>query len=92
MMRAEGHVVTSALGNEAGKELVHENDFDVVVVGFSGRLQDRREIVRWLKDRRPGLPVVALQSQSESIDGADCLVSGQDPQVWLSAVRETARG
>ncbi len=91
MMTAAGHAVTSALGNEAGKELVHDNDFDVAVVGFSGRLQDRREIVRWLKDRWPDLPVVALQSQSESIDGAECVVSGQDPKVWLDAVRQAAR-
>lgn len=35
MMEADGHLVTSALGNDDCKAIASKNDFDVVVVGFS---------------------------------------------------------
>ena len=76
------------MGNESAKELADGGDFDVAVVGFSGRLQDRAEIVRWLKNRRPELHVIALQENTELILGADRLVPGHDPHAWLEAVRQ----
>ena len=87
MLQEQGHVVTSALGNDNAKELADAGDFDVAVVGFSGRLQDRTEIVSWLKKRRPELPVIALQAHTERSPEADQLVPGHDPHAWLEAVR-----
>ena len=89
MLVEEGHMVASALGNEDAKELAGTRDFDVAVVGFSGKLRERCEIVRWLKDRRPDLPVIALQAQTEVISEADQVIPGHEPQAWLEAVRQS---
>ena len=91
MMEADGYSVTSALGNEHCKAIAIKNDFDVVLVGFSGKLEDRRAIIRWLKQHKPQLPIVALRSQSEELPLADQAVSSEHPQAWLSAVRDSCR-
>ena len=92
MMEADGHAVTSVLGNDQCIALAtaRELDFDVVLVGFSGKIEQRREIIRWLKQFRPKTPVVALRTQSEDLPDADHAISSEEPQAWLSAVRNSA--
>ncbi len=91
MMEKDGHIVTSALGNEQCKAVAAANDFDVVVVGFSGKVAERQEIIQWLKQNRPEFPIVALRDRSEELPLADHAVSSQDPNAWLAVVREAYR-
>ena len=91
MLEADGHSVTSVLGNEQCKGLADQGHFDVVLVGFSSRVEQRLEIIRWLKQNRPQSPIVALRDRSEDLPFADLAVSAQDPQAWLAAVREACR-
>jgi len=88
MMEAEGLRVTSVLGNDECKALATAQEFDIAVVGFSSRTENRRDITRWLKRWRPHLPVIALITQSEQIPHADRSLSAEDPAVWLAAVRD----
>ena len=91
MMEEDGHAVTSVLGNDQCIALGTARDFDVILVGFSGKIEHRREIVRWLKRFRPKTPVVALRAHSEAMPEADHAISSEDPQAWLSAVRNSAQ-
>ena len=91
MLEADGHLVTSVLGNAQCKQLPAEKQFDVALIGFSGKLEDRREIIRWLKENRPHFPIVALRTQSEELPLADHAVSSEDPKAWLAAVRDSCR-
>ena len=91
MMERNGWLVTSALGNDHCKAIATQSDFDVVVVGFSGKLEDRCEIIRWLKEHRPQFPIIALRNRSEELPLADHAVSSEDPQVWLAVVRDSCR-
>src|SRR4051794_20685240 len=49
MLERDGYKVTSALGNKQGMAAATKDHFDVVVIGFSGALSDRIQVVRWLK-------------------------------------------
>ncbi len=90
-MENDGHLVTSVLGNTQCKTLATAQDFDVVLVGFSGNLEQRREIIRWLKGVHPQLPIVALSAQSEELPQADYAMPPDDPKRWLAAVRNSCR-
>ncbi len=91
MMENDGHLVTSVLGNTECKTLATAKAFDVVLIGFSGKLEQRREIIRWLKDVNPQLPIVALSTQSEELPQADYAMPSDDPKRWLAAVRDSCR-
>ena len=90
MLEHDGYVVTSALGNDQGMAVASSQHFDVAVVGFSSDHSPRTEMVRWLKQHVPGLPVVALLNHSlESFPEADTTTFSEDPRTWLTAVRAT---
>jgi DNA-binding NtrC family response regulator len=92
MLKEDGYLVTSAMGNELAMEVAKSEKFDIVVVGFSGPHSARHEIVRWLKLHVPRTPVVILLAhEAEHFPDADCETMSENPQVWLAAVRAAAK-
>ena len=90
LLEHEGYAVTSVLGNDQGMAVVTSENFDVIVVGFCSDTEIRIRMVRWLKQNVPRSPVVALLAHSlESLPDADCETLGDNPVVWLTAVRQT---
>ena len=89
MLEQDGYEVVSALGNEEAKLLARSKHFDLIVVGFSAPLSDRRAIVQWLKQNVERTPVLVLQAHSsERCPEADLETLSEDPKVWLEAVRQ----
>ena len=87
MLRKDGYLVVSALGNEQGISMAPSRPFDVVVVGFSDHHQTRNQMVLWLKEHLPGVPVVALAAHEyEAFPDADCVTLSENPRVWLDKV------
>ena len=91
MLESDGYTVTSALGNDQGIALAATVQFDVVVVGFSGANDVRSNMVRWLKQNVPLVPVVALlASSADAVPDADCETFSENPRVWLDTVQTAA--
>ena len=92
MLRKDGYNVVSAVGNDQGINLAPSRPFDVVVVGFSERHPVRAQMVRWLKQHLPSVPVVALAAHDyEAFPDADCVTLSEDPRVWLAAVADCVK-
>jgi DNA-binding response OmpR family regulator len=89
MLEQDGYEVFSALGNEQAKQIAAARSFDAIVIGFSGTLPDRQELLRWIKQNVERTPVVMLQAHTnDKFPEADVLALSEDPKVWLAAVRQ----
>ena len=92
MLRKDGYNVVSALGNDQGISVAPSRPFDVVVVGFSERHPVRDQMVRWLKQHLPNVPVVALLAHGyEVFPDADCVTLSENPRNWLNAVADCVK-
>jgi DNA-binding NtrC family response regulator len=92
MLKQDGYKVMSVLGNDQGMTISRNGSFDVVVVGFSASLAERTQMVRWLKQHLPDVPVIVLLRHSmESFPDADLATFSEDPKVWLAAVRQACK-
>jgi CheY-like chemotaxis protein len=91
MLEGDGYTVTSVLGNEQGMAVSATGRFDLIVIGFSAPHSVRRNMVRWLKQHIPGVPVVALLANDhENFPDADFSTLSENPLTWLAAVRSAA--
>ena len=84
-----GFSVSSALGNAEARRLLAENaPFDAFMVGWSATKAERQAIVRWLKQRWPVIPVVAIHDFFQGpILEADATATHDSPEEWISAVK-----
>lgn len=89
LLRSRGYTVTSVLGAEPAKAAAGQG-FDVFAVGHAAPWTERRDLVRWLKQNFPGVPVVCLLRNrfEEPIPEADCSTDVEDPKGWLAAVEK----
>jgi DNA-binding NtrC family response regulator len=94
MLKHAGFQVFSVLGNtQARLVLEGQADYDLVVIGWSGSYSERREIVRWVKERSPKLRVIALYSNGgQEIAEADFNSHSEKPEEWFAAVKRAAAG
>ncbi len=92
MLRHAGFEVTSALGNEEAQRMLSEiSQFSLVVVGWSGGEEERREMVRWVKQQHPALRIIALySSHGHAIAEADFNSRSEKPEEWFTAVKKAA--
>jgi DNA-binding NtrC family response regulator len=89
MLENDGYKVVSALGNDQAMAFASTEPFDVAVVGFSANYPVRKQMVRWLKQHLPHLPVVALLANAhEKFPEADCTAVSENPRSWLAAVSD----
>ena len=87
-----GFEVTSALGNEEARRVLSEiAEFALVVVGWSTGDEERREMVRWVKQQYPALRVRALySSRGHAIAEGDFNSRSEKPEEWFTAVKKAA--
>jgi hypothetical protein len=87
LLRLCGYEVVSVIGNEAAKVILNmPQPWDLFIVG--GRItEETEEIVRWLKARFPGIPVLALNGPGiRDLPVADYNIKANEPDEWLTAV------
>jgi DNA-binding NtrC family response regulator len=88
-----GYSVTSAAGNaEVRRLLTQEAPFDAFFIGWSMTLDERKDIIVWLKQHWPSVPVVAIHNAFQSATaGADFCASHDTPEEWIGAVKAATR-
>jgi CheY-like chemotaxis protein len=91
LLRRFGHEVISVTHNEAAKvALSSHHDVDLFIVGHMAPEQTRREMVAWLKTNYPKVKIVALNPSGDQLPGADCNVTVNDQDEWLSLLAAAA--
>jgi DNA-binding response OmpR family regulator len=73
-LRAHGFDVVSALDAESGMERARAEDADLVVLDLMLPGRSGLEVLEWLRDSRPGLPVIVLTA----LDDVEHRVTGLD--------------
>jgi hypothetical protein len=88
LLKAHGFTVVSVLGNEAAKvALAKPKDYALFIVGHGAALQVRKEMADWLKEKYPGVEILALNSPyQQRLAPADYNVVLDGPEEWLFVV------
>lgn len=88
LLRLCGFEVISVVGNEAAKVILSlQQHSDLFMIGHSAPDKDRKEMVAWLKERYPEVPILALNSPGiRELAGADYNVKLNGPETWLALV------
>jgi DNA-binding response OmpR family regulator len=87
VLQQAGYAVISAIGNENAMILARTEKFELVIVGHSSPVSQRQAMVKWLKDKFPGIPVIALcMAPGERIALADAVSGVESPTEWLEAI------
>jgi len=88
LLRHRGYEVVSVMGNESAKVILSMPEkYDAFILGHAAPEPDRREMVRWLKEHYPKVPVLALNPPSQKeLAGADFNVQQNGPEVLLSTI------
>jgi DNA-binding response OmpR family regulator len=73
-LRAHGFDVVSALDGDSGIERARADDVDLVVLDLMLPGRSGMEVLEWLRDARPGLPVIVLTA----LDDVEHRVTGLD--------------
>jgi two-component system, OmpR family, response regulator len=75
-LRAEGHVVTSALDGIEGEQRALGEDVDLVILDLMLPGRDGLSVLRRLRESKPTLPVIVLSARGEVPDRVAGLDSG----------------
>jgi two-component system copper resistance phosphate regulon response regulator CusR len=77
-LEAEHYAVDISHDGEQVRTLVTDLDYDVVILELNLRGTDGVGILRYLRARRPSLPILVLTSRSRIEDRVECLDLGAD--------------
>ncbi|HEV2304258.1 MAG TPA: hypothetical protein VGR93_01960 [Candidatus Acidoferrales bacterium] len=88
ILRLCGYEVVSVIGNEAAKVILSlPQHCDLFVIGQSAPEKNRKQIVAWLREKYPGVRILALNSPGiRELAGADYNVESNGPKTWLRVV------
>jgi hypothetical protein len=88
VLRTQGFEVVTVIGNEAAKLVLDLSEgWNVFVVGHAAPEEVREEMVAWLKNKFPSVPVLALNPPAvQDLSGADYNVKQNGPEAWLPTV------
>ena len=89
LLRAQGYLVTSALGRTNAIEECKKGNFDLLILGHSIPNEEKKELIGMFRNHCPS-PVLALRRHGEDTpDGADAHAFPDDIEIFLRAVYET---
>ena len=89
---ALGFDVYTILGRDGLIGTREINDYDFILVGDEGTLQERQSSVKRLKEEELSPPpIIALCRGAEDVPGADYQVSTAEPRNWFDAVSDCIR-
>jgi Icc-related predicted phosphoesterase len=93
LLKARGYEVVSVLGNDDAKRVLsnRQTDYRVFIVGHAASVEDRKEIVTWIKTNFVSAKVIALNPpRQDNLAGADFNFVLNGPEGWLGAVGSVA--
>ncbi len=77
-LEAEHYAVDVSLNQEEARALAAELDYDLVMLDLNSPTVDGGRIVRQLRSKKQGLPILVLTKQNDTKDGVRCLDLGAD--------------
>ncbi len=88
ILRLCGYEVVSVIGNEAAKVILGMSQHcDLFIIGNGGDEDGRKALVKWLRAKYAGIPILALNSPGiRELAGADYNVEANGPRAWLRLV------
>lgn len=88
ILRLCGYEVVSAIGNEAARVILEmPQRCDLFIIGNTGGEEGRKNLVKWLRAKYTGVPILALNSPGiRELVGADYNVEANGPRAWLRLV------
>jgi hypothetical protein len=89
LLRANGYEVISIYGNDAARVVLSATEQHCVsfIVGHGAPAETRRDMVRWLKEQFPKIPVIAMNAPGIGpLDGVDYNVKLDGPETWLPII------
>lgn len=88
LLKRRGYEVVTVLGNEAAKTVLSLPQYcDLFIVGDQAPQETRQEIVAWLRERYPSVPIVALNAaDGRELGSADYNVVSHGADAWLSTI------
>jgi hypothetical protein len=83
-----GYRVTTVIGNERAKAVLTGSPqrYDLFIVAHAAPPKTRTEIVAWLRNKYPGVKIVALNSVHGRLRDADFNVFLDGPETWMPVV------
>jgi DNA-binding response OmpR family regulator len=94
LLREAGYLVTTVVGSDAGMEAAESGKFTAFIVGHLAPEPERLRLIRWLKQKFPKIPVIALHRSHFSgrqFGEADCVVNADKPEQLLQGISECLR-
>lgn len=89
LVRSRGYGVISVLSNEAAKVLLSSiRKYDLFLIGHGAPDECRSAMVAWLKEKYPGVKVLALNPPHRPLPNADYNALASEPETWLCFVTE----
>lgn len=88
ILRLCGYEVVSVIGNEAARVILGMRQrCDLFIIGNTGGEERRKDLVKWLRAKYAGVPILALNSPGiRELAGADYNVEANGPRAWLRLV------
>ncbi len=90
VLHRAGYRVHSVKGNDEAMRVASQLDADLVIIGNGGTFDERAEIVNWLAQNLPNLPILVMRvSKTESYPGSTVEFIGDTPNEWLQTIEKT---
>jgi DNA-binding NtrC family response regulator len=87
VLERHGYHVVTVKGNEAAMRIANDGA-DLVVVGNGGTFEQRSEIVNWLAEHWPSLPILVMTvGDGERYPEASLVFAGDTPNDLAAAVQ-----
>jgi hypothetical protein len=92
-LREQDYEVVTVVGNDAAKLVLDLSpNWSLFIIGEGPANDVRGEMASWLKERFPGVPILALNPPSAPVlDGADYNIS-HDDNLWMALVTSAFNG
>lgn len=94
VLRLQGYEVVSAFGNDAAKIVLGTPEhYDLFIVGHAAPEETRRAMVEWLREKHPGVRILALNPPSvHHLLGADYNLKLNGPETLLPVIATALGG
>ena len=87
-LRQHGYEVITAIGNDAAKLILTQTEpYHFFLLGESGAIEKRRDMVQWLKLKFPKVPVLAVNPLGMETPGADLNLEQAHPESGCQLAR-----
>jgi hypothetical protein len=87
LLRRQGYAVISAIGNDAAQAVLPWlPEVHLLIIGHAAPAPTRLAMAKWLGERYPHTPILALNPWDERLDGPPSDAAHHSPLAWLPLI------